>query len=265
MHFFAYGAVCLFLAGCRKLVLPTEWFNQWFGRDACAPLNRPAQTEFRKRAVQVRNGECGVRSAPKSDFRHRPASCTEPARPVAFVAFGMRMVGRVTPSCRSSRTAEKDRRTHERAEQQRERAGFGNFSHGGGERLKRCRRVGHRHIIWPAVQTLRARRAFPNFRQVLDCGGLIIDSSAIMILAEVSGIYSPPPHTSTPLARLLLPRCHRHWPFITADGANVEFTTSLVPPVAWQTNSTPLIFINGQNVIISPISGSQQFFRLFSP
>jgi len=53
-------------------------------------LIRPSQTEFRKRAVQVRNGECGVRIAPQFDFRHRQASCDEPARPVAPAEFGMR-------------------------------------------------------------------------------------------------------------------------------------------------------------------------------
>ena len=51
----------------------------------------------------------------------------------------------------------------------------------------------------------------------------------------------------------------------TTTGYTVESATNLVPPVAWQTNSTPTIVINGQNVIISPFSGSQQFFRLFSP
>jgi hypothetical protein len=48
-------------------------------------------------------------------------------------------------------------------------------------------------------------------------------------------------------------------------GYTLESATNLVPPVAWQTNSTPPIVIGGQNVIISPISGSQQFFRLFNP
>jgi hypothetical protein len=42
----------------------------------------------------------------------------------------------------------------------------------------------------------------------------------------------------------------------------LESTTNLVPPVAWQTNSTAPIVIGGQDVIISPVSGSQQFFRL---
>ena len=40
--------------------------------------NRPSQNEYRKRAVQVRNGECGVRRAPQFDFRHRQASCASP-------------------------------------------------------------------------------------------------------------------------------------------------------------------------------------------
>jgi uncharacterized repeat protein (TIGR03803 family) len=48
-------------------------------------------------------------------------------------------------------------------------------------------------------------------------------------------------------------------------GFILESATNLVPPVAWQTNSTAPIVIGGQDVIITPITGSQQFFRLFSP
>ena len=48
----------------------------------------------------------------------------------------------------------------------------------------------------------------------------------------------------------------------TTAGYTLESATNLVPPVAWQTNSTAPIVIGGQDVIISPISGSQQFFRL---
>jgi uncharacterized repeat protein (TIGR03803 family) len=59
------------------------------------------------------------------------------------------------------------------------------------------------------------------------------------------------------------------WP-ADATGFNdagfiLESATNLVPPVAWQTNSTDPIIIGGQDVIINPISGSQMFFRLFSP
>ena len=48
-------------------------------------------------------------------------------------------------------------------------------------------------------------------------------------------------------------------------GYTLESATDLVPPVAWQTNSTAPIVIGGQNVIIIPITGSQQFFRLVNP
>jgi hypothetical protein len=48
-------------------------------------------------------------------------------------------------------------------------------------------------------------------------------------------------------------------------GYTLESATNLLPPVAWQTNSTAPIVIGGQNVIINPISGPQQFFRLFNP
>jgi hypothetical protein len=50
----------------------------------------------------------------------------------------------------------------------------------------------------------------------------------------------------------------------TTDYA-LESATNLVPPVAWQTNSTAPTVIGGQNVITNPITGSQQFFRLFNP
>jgi hypothetical protein len=48
-------------------------------------------------------------------------------------------------------------------------------------------------------------------------------------------------------------------------GYTLESATNLVPPVAWQTNSTAPIVIGGQNVIINPITGPHQFFRLFNP
>ena len=48
----------------------------------------------------------------------------------------------------------------------------------------------------------------------------------------------------------------------TTNGYRVESTTNLVPPVAWQTNSTTPIVIDGQNVVTNPISGIQMFFRL---
>jgi hypothetical protein len=107
-------------------------------------------------------------------------------------------------------------------------------------------------------------------------GGSIIDSSAIKNLTEVSGIASPDDPANGEIIITALPPPLS----IIADGANVVLTwpaadigftttdytlesaTSLVPPVAWQTNSTAPIVIGGQDVIISPISGSQQFFRL---
>ena len=58
------------------------------------------------------------------------------------------------------------------------------------------------------------------------------------------------------------------WPDVPSGyttGYMLESATNLVPPVAWQTNSTPPIVISGQNVITNPITGSQRFFRLFNP
>ncbi len=59
------------------------------------------------------------------------------------------------------------------------------------------------------------------------------------------------------------------WP-ADATGYNdagyiLESATNLIPPIVWQTNSTTPIVIGGQDVIINPITSSQQFFRLLSP
>ena len=48
----------------------------------------------------------------------------------------------------------------------------------------------------------------------------------------------------------------------TTTGYTLECATNLVAPVAWQTNSMPLIVIGGQNVVTNPVTGSQMFFRL---
>ena len=50
-----------------------------------------------------------------------------------------------------------------------------------------------------------------------------------------------------------------------ATAFTLEFATNLFLPTFWLTNSTAPIVISGQNVITNPISGSQMFFRLFSP
>lgn len=107
-------------------------------------------------------------------------------------------------------------------------------------------------------------------------GGSIIDSSAITNLTEVSGIASPDDPTNGEIIIIALPppltiiadgaNVVLTWPAadigFTTNGYQVESTTNLLPPVAWQTNSMAPIFIAGQNVIISPISGAQMFFRL---
>jgi hypothetical protein len=55
---------------------------------------RPSQNEHRKRAVQVRNSDCGARRAPQFDFRHRQALCASPCEimpvprlPIVFAYF----------------------------------------------------------------------------------------------------------------------------------------------------------------------------------
>jgi hypothetical protein len=108
-------------------------------------------------------------------------------------------------------------------------------------------------------------------------GGSIIDSSAMTILTEVSGPgYSPDDTANGEIIIIALPppltiiadgaNVVLTWPAadtgFTSTGYTLECATNLVPPVAWQTNSTPLIVINGQNVVTNPISGSQQFFQL---
>ena len=58
------------------------------------------------------------------------------------------------------------------------------------------------------------------------------------------------------------------WPD-AADGYTTGYTlesaNNLVPPVATADQSMPQIIFGGLNVITNPITGSQQFFRLFNP
>ena len=88
-------------------------------------------------------------------------------------------------------------------------------------------------------------------------GGSIIDSSAIQIVTELPGVnyrangkiiivaVPPPLAIIADGANVVLT-----WPVadtgFTTTGYRLESTTSLVPPVAWQTNSTAPIVIGGQ-------------------
>jgi hypothetical protein len=47
-----------------------------------------------------------------------------------------------------------------------------------------------------------------------------------------------------------------------ATAFTLEFATNLFSPTGWQINSMPSIVVGGQNVIINPITGAQQFYRL---
>jgi hypothetical protein len=51
------------------------------------------------------------------------------------------------------------------------------------------------------------------------------------------------------------------WP-TNAVGFTLQSTTNLISPAAWTTNSPVPVIIGGQNVIINPLSGPQQFYRL---
>jgi len=51
------------------------------------------------------------------------------------------------------------------------------------------------------------------------------------------------------------------WP-TNAFGFTLQSTTNLGSPSVWSTNSPAPIIIGGQNVIINPITGPQQFYRL---
>jgi sugar lactone lactonase YvrE len=53
------------------------------------------------------------------------------------------------------------------------------------------------------------------------------------------------------------------WP--TNVTGTLQFTTNLVSPALWNTNMPSPVVVNGQNAVTNPISGSQMFFRLFSP
>ena len=45
-------------------------------------------------------------------------------------------------------------------------------------------------------------------------------------------------------------------------GYTLQSTTNLGSSAVWSTNSSPPVVIGGENVVINPISGRQQFYRL---
>ncbi|MGI8967178.1 MAG: SBBP repeat-containing protein, partial [Limisphaerales bacterium] len=51
------------------------------------------------------------------------------------------------------------------------------------------------------------------------------------------------------------------WPS-PSTGFTLQSTTNLVSPAVWNTNLPPPVVINEQNTVTTPISGTQQFFRL---
>ncbi len=51
------------------------------------------------------------------------------------------------------------------------------------------------------------------------------------------------------------------WPTNATD-FTLQFTTNLVPPAVWSTNSPSPVVVNGQNTVTNPISGTQKFYRL---
>jgi formylglycine-generating enzyme required for sulfatase activity len=59
------------------------------------------------------------------------------------------------------------------------------------------------------------------------------------------------------------------WPTNVAGfdytGYTLQSTTNLVSPVVWTTVSPGPVVVNGQNTVTNPISGAQQFYRLFQP
>ena len=48
----------------------------------------------------------------------------------------------------------------------------------------------------------------------------------------------------------------------TASGFTLLFTTNLVSPAVWTTNSPLPVVINGQNTVTNPIAGTKKFYRL---
>ncbi len=53
------------------------------------------------------------------------------------------------------------------------------------------------------------------------------------------------------------------WP-TSATIFALEFTTNLVPPIVWITNSTAPVVINGRDVVTNTITGTRKFYRLIS-
>jgi len=102
-------------------------------------------------------------------------------------------------------------------------------------------------------------------------GGSIIDSSAIAVLTEVSGILSPDAPYNGEIIIIAVPPPLS----IIAGGANVVLTwptnssgytlqsaTNLGSSVIWTTNSIAPVVVNGLNTVTNPMSSAQQFFRL---
>jgi len=53
------------------------------------------------------------------------------------------------------------------------------------------------------------------------------------------------------------------WP--TNSALTLESTTNLGPAAVWNSVSPAPVIVNGQNIVTNPMTGAQQFFRLFSP
>jgi uncharacterized repeat protein (TIGR03803 family) len=98
--------------------------------------------------------------------------------------------------------------------------------------------------------------------------GLILSGNTLYGTTSAGGIWGdgtvfsitlPPPPQLTIIpsgANVILT-----WP-TNAAGFTLEFATNLVSPTVWNTNSTAPVVISGQNVVINPMSGPQQFYRL---
>jgi uncharacterized repeat protein (TIGR03803 family) len=63
---------------------------------------------------------------------------------------------------------------------------------------------------------------------------------------------------------LTLPVIIVTWP-TNNTGFTLQSTTNLVSPAVWSTNLSSPAIVNGQNTVTNPISGTQQFFRLWHP
>jgi len=119
-----------------------------------------------------------------------------------------------------------------------------------------------------AADVLLSSLGFGNtFRFSTDSNAPAFTSPAVNIpaLSIQGGVYTepipqPPQMTIIPTDGAIILK----WPTNAAGFVfMLQSTTNLAPPAVWTTNSPRPVLLNGLNTVTNPISGLQQFYRLF--